>query len=213
MAVSPQALAVDPCQRQRIEDLIAGKAEHLRDHSRRGDLDQHDVIEAHLVEGVLEREAALDLVGLDHRRQHVAHGQRGLPGCGAGEPVGNGEDAAQVVGRVAPLGGQPGVVEVEPANHGADVEGGLNRVELKSRARYLGAVGHDGSRHDRAQQLGAGWILERLQAAAESVDQAVARGGVCQFALDGVAADIIGNVDENLVIGRAFPTRQWMDIR
>jgi hypothetical protein len=46
------------------------------------------------------------------------------------EPVGGGEDAAQVVRRVAPFGGQPGVVEVEPADHGADVEGRLHRIEL-----------------------------------------------------------------------------------
>ena len=52
-------------------------------------------------------------------------------GSGTGEPIGNGENAAEIVGGVAPLGGQPGVVEVEPANHGADVEGGLNRIKLK----------------------------------------------------------------------------------
>ena len=99
------------------------------DHGRRGHLDQHDVIEADLVERVLQRDAALDLVGLDHRGEHVAHGQRRLPSATAvrESQSADGEDAAEVVGRVAPLGGQPGVVEVEPADHGADVEGGLHR--------------------------------------------------------------------------------------
>jgi hypothetical protein len=60
---------------------------------------------------------------------------------GAGKPIGNGKNAAQIVRGVAPLGGQPGVVEVEPANHGADVERSLHRIELKSRAGHLGAVG------------------------------------------------------------------------
>ena len=185
----------------------AGQAEHLRHHSGRGHLDQNHVVEANLVERVLEREAALDLVCLDHRRQHRAHGQRSLAaGNGsAGEPVGDGEDAAQIVRRVAPLGGQPGVVEIQPANHGADVEGGLNRVQLKRRARNFGAVGHDGSRHHRPQQLGAGRILKRLKAAAQRVDQAVARGGVSQFALDGVTANVIGNIDQNLVIRGTLP--------
>ncbi len=83
VAVSPQALPVDPGQRQRIEDLPAGQAEHLRDHSGRGYLDQHDVVETNLVEGVLQRQAALDLVGLDHRRQHRAHGERRRPSATA----------------------------------------------------------------------------------------------------------------------------------
>ena len=80
-----------------------------------------------MIEGVLKREAALNLVCLDHRRQHLPHGERGL-WVGAGKPIGNGKNAAQVVRGVAPLGGKPGVVEVEPANHGADVERSLNRV-------------------------------------------------------------------------------------
>ena len=180
----------------------------MRHHGGRGHLHQNNVIQANLVEGVLQREAALDLVRLDHRRQHGAHGERRLSGRyrGARKPVGDGENAAQVVRRMAPLGSQPGVVEVEPANHGADVEGGLHRVELKGCARNLGAVGHNRSGHDRAQQFGAGRILECFQTAAQRIDQAIARGGVGQFALDGVVADVIGNVDQYLVIRRAFPT-------
>ncbi len=147
------------------------------------------MVEANLIERVLECEAALDLVRLDHRRQHRAHSQRRVASgySRAGEPVGDREDAAQVVRRVAPFGGQPGVVEVEPANHCADVEGSLNRVKLKRRAGNLRTVGHHGSGHDRAEQLGAGGILERLETAAEGIDQAVARRGISQFALDGVA--------------------------
>ena len=121
------------------------------------------------------------------RGQHVAHRQQRLRDRGHGvarEPVGRGEDAAQVVGRMAPFGGEPGVVEIEPADHRADVEGGLDRVELELGARHLGAVRHDRARHDRAEQLGAGGILERLEAAAERVDQAVAGGFVGELAGD-----------------------------
>ncbi len=42
------------------------QAEHVGDDGGGGDLDEHDVVEADAVEGVLEGEAALDLVGLDH---------------------------------------------------------------------------------------------------------------------------------------------------
>ena len=41
-----------------------------------GDPDQHHVIEPDAVEAVLQREHALDLVRLDHRRQHVGHRER-----------------------------------------------------------------------------------------------------------------------------------------
>ena len=67
----------------------------------------------------------------------------GLPvGDGAaGEPVGDGEDAAEIVGGVAPLGGEPGVVEVEPADHGADVERGLHGIELVTVPGTLAPLG------------------------------------------------------------------------
>ena len=73
MAVGAQRLAVDPGLRDGIDDLVVGTAQHLGDHRGRGHLDQHHVVEADAVEAVLEREHALDLVRLDHRRQHVAH--------------------------------------------------------------------------------------------------------------------------------------------
>src|SRR5690606_5831302 len=117
----------------------------------------------------------------------------------AREPVGGGQDAAQVVRGVAPFGGQPGVVEVEPADHGADVEGGLDRVQLEGGAGDLGAVGHDGAGHDGAQQLGAGGVFQRLQAAAQGVDQAVAGGVVGQGAVDRVVQHIVHDVDQYLV--------------
>ena len=47
---------------------------------------------------------------------------------------------------MAPFGGEPGVVEIEPADHRADVERRLHRVELELRARHLGAVRRHGLR-------------------------------------------------------------------
>ena len=76
VAIRAQALAVDPCQRERVDGLFAREAEQLA-HDRGGrDLDQHDVIEADFVERVFQRDAALNLVGLDHGRQNIAHLER-----------------------------------------------------------------------------------------------------------------------------------------
>jgi len=59
-----------------------------------------------LLKEFFEGEAALDFVGLDHGGEDVAHEEFF---CGevrvAGEVVGDGQDGAEVVGGVAPLGG------------------------------------------------------------------------------------------------------------
>ncbi|KAG1430687.1 hypothetical protein G6F57_022995 [Rhizopus arrhizus] len=75
MAIGAQALAVDPGQRYRVDHFIAVQSQHLRHDGGGRHLDQHDVVQPDFVEGVLQRDAALDLVRLDHAGQHVAHGQ------------------------------------------------------------------------------------------------------------------------------------------
>ncbi len=175
--------------------------EQRRDHGGRGHLHQHDVVQAHLVEAVLERDAALDLVRLDHRGEDIAHGERRAARghVVARNPVGDREDAAQVVRRVAPFGREPGVVEVEPADHRADVECRLDRIELVGGPGHLRAVGHRRARNDRPQELGARRVLERLEAAAERVHQAIAGGLVGLLGRDLVLVDVVGDVDEDLV--------------
>ncbi len=76
------------------------------------------MVETDAVERVLEGEAALDLVSLDGGGQHVLDGEGLLAvgDVGAADPVGDREDGANVVRGVAPLGGEPGVVEVEPSD-------------------------------------------------------------------------------------------------
>ncbi len=133
---------------------------------------------------------------LDHRGEHVAHGERL---AAAGKPVGNGENSAEIVGGVAPLRGEPGIVEVEPPYHRADVEGGLHRIQLEARAGDARALGDRGSRNEGPEKLGARGILERLQAAAERVHEAQPRGVVGFRAPYLVLADVIGDVDEDLV--------------
>src|SRR5712671_617583 len=154
------------------------------------------MIETDAVEAVLEREHALDLVGLDHRGEDVADGEGRAV---ARKPVRDRENSTEVVRGVAPLGGVPGIVEIEPADRRADVEGRLHRIQLEARAGDAGAVLNDGARGERPEELGAGGVLQRLQAAAERVHQAQPRGVVGLGAFYFALADVIGDVNEDLV--------------
>src|SRR5688572_14353512 len=100
---------------------------------------------------------------------------------------------------MAPLRGKPGVVEVQPADHRADVEGGVHRVELELGARHARAIRHRGALDDRAEQLVAGRVFERLEAAAQRVHQAVARRGVRVVALYLEILRVAGNQRQDLV--------------
>src|SRR5882672_7671481 len=119
------------------------------------------MIETDSVEAVLQGEDTLDFVRLDHAGEYVAHRDRF---AGPREIVGHGENSTQVVRRVPPLRRQPGIVEIEPANHGADVEGGVDGIELVSSAGNARAVGESRARYHRAHQLRAGRIFQRLKA-------------------------------------------------
>ncbi len=109
---------------------------------------------------------------------------------------------------MAPLRGQPGVIEVEPAIHCADVECGHDRVELVRGTRHPRAARQGGPRHDRAQQFRAGRIVERLETAGQRIHQAVVGGFESQLAVDLVVTDVVGDIDERLVpigaLGRAY---------
>ena len=196
MAVSAQCLPVDPGIGYGIDDVFLAATEQAGDHGGGGDLDQDDVVYPDPIKAVFQRQHALDFVRLDHGGQNVFNRQRrlALRHAGAGNPVGRGQDAAQVVGGMAPFGGQPGVVEIQPADHGADVEGRQDGVELEGCARHLGAIGDCGARYHRPQQLGAGRVAQCLEAAAQCVHQAVA-GGIKRFcAGDLGVVYVVGNV-------------------
>ena len=89
----------------------------------------------------------------NHRGQHMLHRER-LFAAGNGiarQPVGGGQNATQVIRGMTPFGGKPGIVKIQPANHRADIEGGLNRVQLKLRTRHLRAIRYYRARHDWPQ--------------------------------------------------------------
>ena len=205
VAVGAQRPAVGESVRERVHHLRLAAAEHPHRHRRRGHAHQQHMIQADAVEAVLQRQAALDLVRLDHRRQHVAHEQRRLAaGRGdAGEIVGQRQNAAQIVRRMPPLRRQPSVVEVQPADHAADVPRRLDRIQLVRRARHPGAVRRHRARHDRADVFGALREAQRQEAAAQGVHQAVAGGVVGFRAIDFRAAHVVGDGDQLLVRRRA----------
>ena len=182
MAVGAQALAVDKGLADGVAGLGLGEAEHLADDGGAGDLDEQDVVQADLVEAVLQRHAALDLVRLDHAleyvldRQDLVVAELAARAVGAADPVGHGQDRAKVVAGVAPLGGQPAVIKVEPADHGANVERAIDRVELVGCAGDLRAVGNHGAFDDGAEQLAALGELEGFETAAEGVEEDEAGG-------------------------------------
>ncbi len=159
------------------------------------------MVEANTVETVFERQHALDLVCLDHPAEHVAN-DGWLPALHdrlARQIVGDRENAAQIVGRMAPLRGEPRIVEVEPADHRPDVESGLHRVQFERCARHTRATRHYRARHDRSQQPGACRVLERLKAACQRVHQAKAGSVMSLGAADRVAVGIFRNRHEDRV--------------
>ncbi len=209
--VGAQRAAVDPGVGNRVHDLPGAGAEHARHHCGRGDAHQQHVIESHAVEAVLERQHPLDLVRLDHGGEHLAHARRGLARHDgvARQVIRHREDAAEIVRRMAPLGGEPGVVEIQPADHRADVEGRLHRFELEGGAGNSRSARHDRPRHYRTQELAAGRVLQRLKGAGEGVHQAVARGVVRRLAVHGEIAGVGGDGAEH---GVRFRTLRGLDV-
>ena len=65
-------------------------------------------------------------------------------------------------------------------------------------------LGTIGPRNDGAEQLGACRIFERLEAAAQRVDQAITRCGVGEIALDLEIQRVVGDVGEDFVRRGAF---------
>ena len=100
---------------------------------------------------------------------------------------------------MAPFGRQPGVVEVQPAHHGADVERAHDGIQLVARAGHARSARHGGAGHHRPQQPGAGRELERLEAAGQRVHETVLRGLVGLRTIYLVVLRVVGERDQQLV--------------
>ncbi|KAI6763530.1 hypothetical protein HG531_012918 [Fusarium graminearum] len=160
-----------------IGNLLLVEAEHLGDDGGRGDLDEDNVVKTDLVVGVEKSQAALNLVGLDHGLENILD-DKGLAASevaaglvGTVDPVGDSEDGTEVVRGVTPLSSEPAVVEVEPSDHGTNVEGGVDGVKLEGSTRDLGTVGDNGAGDDGSKELRALLEPQSLEAAAESVEK------------------------------------------
>jgi hypothetical protein len=90
---------------------------------------------------------------------------------GSRDPVSNGENGTEVVRWVTPLSGQPAVVEVEPSDHGTDVESTTDGVELVVCTWDLSTIFLNGAFDDWTELLYAAVELESLETAAEGVNE------------------------------------------
>ena len=177
VAVGTQALAINPGLGDSVGNALLVQAEHLGNDGSAGNLDEDDMVQTDLVVGVEQSQASLDLVGLDHGLEDILDGEdlatsqvaSGL--VGAVDSVGDGEHSTEVVRVVTPLSSKPAVVEIEPADHGTNVEGAVDRVEHKGGSGNLGTIGHDGAGDNGSQQLGALLEPQTLKTAAESVEE------------------------------------------
>ena len=108
------------------------------------------MVETVPVVGVLEREAALDLVSLDHGLEDILD-DKGLEaglrvGLGStGDPISHGEDTTEIVRGVTPLSSEPAVIVVQPTDSSTNVEGTTDRVEGVWCTRDLASVRDDGT--------------------------------------------------------------------
>ena len=201
MPISAQHAVVDPTVRNGGDDRVFVATQHRGRHGRGCEADQDHVVQTDAVERILQRVHALNFMRLDRPGQGVAHGQAlaavalGL----AAEVVADGQNRAEIVGGMAPFRSQPGVVEVKPAHQRADIEGGLDRVQLERRARDARAAGQFRARHQRTEVLHATLELHRQHRAGQRIQQHVAGGVVGLLRLDLGVDHVVGDVDHRLI--------------
>ena len=205
MSIGAQGAVVDPTIGNRIDDLPAGAAEHVGRHRGGGQPDQDDVIQADPVEGIEQRIAALDLVGLDGMAQQVAyrHWRAAFAARLPAQIVSQRQEGAQVVGRMPPFGGQPGVVEIQPADLGADRERRLDGIQFMGRSRYPDAAGHLRAGYYWSQVAGALGKLRRQHRAGQRIQQHPAGGVVGLGRVDAMVDDVVGHLDHRRIGIRA----------
>jgi len=159
------------------------------------------MIKATTVKAIFQRKHSLNFVGLDHRQQEVTNRKRLFTFSDplARKVIGHRKEAAEVIGRMPPFRGKPGVVIVEPAHHCTDVESGLNGVQFVRGARNPRATLHCGPGNDRTEHFDAGRVIERQQPAAKRIHETQASGIRCVVAGNSIQ---IQNIVRNLLQDR-----------
>jgi hypothetical protein len=72
---------------------------------------------------------------------------------------------------VSPFSGEPAVVVVEPPDHGTDVEGGVDGVQLKVGTGDLRAIGNDSARDYWPQELRALLEAKTFKATTQRIEE------------------------------------------
>ena len=159
------------------------------------------MVQPDAVKTVLQGQHPLNLVGLHHGAKHLGDGQRLSPlsNIFKTEVIGCRKDAAQVVRRMPPFGGQPGVVEIQPAHHGADIERRHHRIQAIRRSRHPRPVFHLSAGDHRPQQLGAGRKLKGQHGAGKTIQQTIIRGVARLFAPRLATQNIVGDLLQQVV--------------
>ena len=137
VTIDAQAAAVGPGVGDGADDLLFASAEQGGAHGSGGDPDQKNVVKSYPIEAVFESENSLYFVCFDHGVENIANGERFPSGSRQDNPPKPG--CRQIIRRMTPFGGEPGIVKVEPTNHRADVEG-MHRIELPIGARNTGSI-------------------------------------------------------------------------
>src|SRR5476651_1293878 len=114
--------------------------------------------------------------------------------------ISHSQNATEVIGRMPPLGGEPSVVVIQPANDATDVPGRLDRVQPKACTRHTRPERHHRTFDNRPQVLGAFREAQCQQAAAQSIYQAVACCVQRLGGLDFKPQNVVGDFLQDLVI-------------
>lgn len=130
------------------------------------------MIESNFVKRVEQRQTTLNLVCLDHAFHDIFN----FEDCPASDfltgsvgpryPVSDCKYTTEVVGRMPPFCRQPTVVVVEPPDHGANVEGAIDRVENVRCSGHTSAIGNNSPLDCRTEKFCAFFKSQSFQPAA-----------------------------------------------
>src|SRR5215469_215044 len=120
------------------------------------------MIKPDTIEAVFQCKDTLDLVRLNHAYENIKHRESltSLANTVSTQVICDSENSTEIIRRMSPFRGEPGVVEIEPAHDCADIERCLNRVQFVSGSRYARTLArHRCARHDRTEKLRASRIV------------------------------------------------------
>ena len=173
MPVGSEGAAVQPGVRNGGDHLLVIAAEDPGGQGGARHPNQNDVIDAESVKCIFQRDYTLNFVCFDQCIENHLHLQWLIRRTAATPAfiVRRGENGAKIVRRVAPLCSQPGVLKIQPAHTGPDVECRGDGIELVTGSRYPRAAFQACAGDHRPQGASALWIFEGVECAAQGIHQ------------------------------------------